>query len=406
MPPAIPLDIAPFTLVGRHHQGRACCQRRCATGSASPRTWTSTSRTSSASSCAGRPACSAWRCATTAPTRSPAGPAARRGSPTGCCAGSATSPRCAATAWSPGTAPGRRWSCTRWTRAAWTGSTGRVLRRLVRRFGGGPVGLSTLAVAVGEEAETVEVVAEPFLVRAGLIARTPRGPGGDAGGLGAPGPAAARVRPPAGRPGRLGADWAGEPQLIRTDSGPDGEVTAFRLSAGARPGRNCHGGSRPGHDHSSDAVACWCAACAPLHCGSWSKTRHFGAATGSHRHAPASLLAAGHGNQLEGCPSHGDYRFSPPPRPPRAPAAASCRCSSSSCCFACSDDLHVPLAEQASARRRRTTQSQVMNGSGSARVPASTARSSIGRRPQRHGRDRAGRADQDAAPGDRRCRAR
>ena len=50
-----------------------------------------------------------------------------------------------------------------------------VLRALVSRFGGGPVGLSTLAVAVGEEAETVEVVAEPFLVRAGLMARTPRG---------------------------------------------------------------------------------------------------------------------------------------------------------------------------------------------------------------------------------------
>ena len=50
-----------------------------------------------------------------------------------------------------------------------------VLSALVRRFGGGPVGLSTLAVAVGEEAETVEVVVEPFLVRAGLIARTPRG---------------------------------------------------------------------------------------------------------------------------------------------------------------------------------------------------------------------------------------
>ncbi len=50
-----------------------------------------------------------------------------------------------------------------------------VLAALVSRFGGGPVGLSTLAVAVGEEAETVEVVAEPFLVRAGLIARTPRG---------------------------------------------------------------------------------------------------------------------------------------------------------------------------------------------------------------------------------------
>ena len=50
-----------------------------------------------------------------------------------------------------------------------------VLTALVRRFGGGPVGLSTLAVAVGEEAETVEVVAEPFLVRPGLLARTPRG---------------------------------------------------------------------------------------------------------------------------------------------------------------------------------------------------------------------------------------
>src|SRR6185437_6734744 len=50
-----------------------------------------------------------------------------------------------------------------------------VLVALVQRFGGGPVGLSTLAVAVGEEAETVEVVAEPFLVRAGLMARTSRG---------------------------------------------------------------------------------------------------------------------------------------------------------------------------------------------------------------------------------------
>jgi Holliday junction DNA helicase RuvB len=46
---------------------------------------------------------------------------------------------------------------------------------LVRSFGGGPVGLSTLAVAVGEQPDTVEEVCEPFLVRAGLLARTPRG---------------------------------------------------------------------------------------------------------------------------------------------------------------------------------------------------------------------------------------
>lgn len=50
-----------------------------------------------------------------------------------------------------------------------------VLGALVRSFGGGPVGVSTLAVAVGEEPSTVEEVCEPFLVRAGMIARTPRG---------------------------------------------------------------------------------------------------------------------------------------------------------------------------------------------------------------------------------------
>ena len=50
-----------------------------------------------------------------------------------------------------------------------------VLMALIERFGGGPVGLSTLAIAVGEETETVESVAEPFLVRNGFMARTPRG---------------------------------------------------------------------------------------------------------------------------------------------------------------------------------------------------------------------------------------
>jgi Holliday junction DNA helicase RuvB len=50
-----------------------------------------------------------------------------------------------------------------------------VLTALIERFNGGPVGLSTLAIAVGEETETVESVAEPFLVRNGFMARTPRG---------------------------------------------------------------------------------------------------------------------------------------------------------------------------------------------------------------------------------------
>jgi holliday junction DNA helicase RuvB len=50
-----------------------------------------------------------------------------------------------------------------------------VLAALVRSFGGGPVGVSTLAVSVGEEPGTVEEVCEPYLVRAGMLARTPRG---------------------------------------------------------------------------------------------------------------------------------------------------------------------------------------------------------------------------------------
>jgi Holliday junction DNA helicase RuvB len=50
-----------------------------------------------------------------------------------------------------------------------------VLDILLTRFGGGPVGLGTLSVSVGEESETIEAVVEPFLVRQGFIVRTPRG---------------------------------------------------------------------------------------------------------------------------------------------------------------------------------------------------------------------------------------
>ncbi|GAA0960837.1 Holliday junction branch migration DNA helicase RuvB [Frigoribacterium faeni] len=50
-----------------------------------------------------------------------------------------------------------------------------VLSTILRRFDGGPVGLNTLAVSVGEESDTIESVVEPFLVRVGLVTRTPRG---------------------------------------------------------------------------------------------------------------------------------------------------------------------------------------------------------------------------------------
>jgi len=50
-----------------------------------------------------------------------------------------------------------------------------ILESVVQKFGGGPVGLSTLAIAVGEEPETVEEAYEPYLLQAGLLQRTPRG---------------------------------------------------------------------------------------------------------------------------------------------------------------------------------------------------------------------------------------
>ena len=52
---------------------------------------------------------------------------------------------------------------------------GAILEALISRFGGGPVGLSTLAVAVGEEPDTIEDVYEPYLMQLGFIRRTPRG---------------------------------------------------------------------------------------------------------------------------------------------------------------------------------------------------------------------------------------
>ena len=51
----------------------------------------------------------------------------------------------------------------------------KILKTLIDKFKGGPVGISTLATAVSENAETLEEVYEPFLIQQGFIMRTPRG---------------------------------------------------------------------------------------------------------------------------------------------------------------------------------------------------------------------------------------
>ena len=51
----------------------------------------------------------------------------------------------------------------------------RILRSIIEKFAGGPVGIGTIAAAVGEDASTIEEVYEPFLVQNGFLQRTPRG---------------------------------------------------------------------------------------------------------------------------------------------------------------------------------------------------------------------------------------
>ena len=104
-----------------------------------------------------------------------------------------------------------------------------VLEALITKFGGGPVGLSTLAIAVGEETETVETVAEPYLVREGL-----------------PGPDAARPDSPGAGMDAPGLRHSGR----RLRPGPAGTVPGRR--AGREPDRRVRRGSRRRNRSSMD----------------------------------------------------------------------------------------------------------------------------------------------------------
>ena len=99
-----------------------------------------------------------------------------RASPTGCCAGSATSPRSAAAGRSTSAVAAEALEMLEVDGAGLDRHDRQAAgRRSPSKFGGGPVGLSTLAVAVGEEADTIEDVFEPYLLQQGLVKRTPRG---------------------------------------------------------------------------------------------------------------------------------------------------------------------------------------------------------------------------------------
>ena len=185
---AIPLELPPFTVVGATTRAGLLPGAAARPVRLHRRTSTSTPPTTSIT-ILHRSAAAARRRRRrrTASRDRPAAPAAPRASPTGCCAGSATGPRCTATAWSTRTAAHAALALYDVDDAsASTGSTGPCSTRCAAASAAARSGCRTLAVAVGEEPDTVETVAEPFLVREGFWSRTPRGRAADRRGLGAP----------------------------------------------------------------------------------------------------------------------------------------------------------------------------------------------------------------------------
>ena len=167
------LALKPFTLVGATTRASLLSKPLrdrfgCRSGSST------TGRRSSCRSCSAPPASWAWSASPMARSRSPGAAAARPASPTACSGACATTPR-----------SGRRSPDAEVAREALdligVDQEGlerldrELLRTLVVTFGGAPVGLTTLAAALGEDRGTVEDVYEPYLLQKGLIQRTPQG---------------------------------------------------------------------------------------------------------------------------------------------------------------------------------------------------------------------------------------
>ena len=101
--------------------------------------------------------------------------AARRASPTGCCGACATTRRCAPTARSRSTSRTRALKLLEVDEHGFDEVDRRLLRTIIDKFGGGPVGVDSIAAAISEERDAIEDIYEPFLIQIGFLDRTPRG---------------------------------------------------------------------------------------------------------------------------------------------------------------------------------------------------------------------------------------
>ena len=169
------LDLPPFTLVGATTRtGLLTTPLRDRFGMTFRLELLRARRARHASSAAPRGS-SASRSRTRRPTRSPAARAGRRASRTASCAACATWPRCGTRARSRPRSPHEALELLEVDGDGLERIDRELLAAIVQKFGGGPVGLSTLAVALGEEPDTIEDVYEPYLLQLGFIQRTPRG---------------------------------------------------------------------------------------------------------------------------------------------------------------------------------------------------------------------------------------
>ena len=115
------------------------------------------------------------RSTTTRRRRSRGARAARRASPTGCCGACATTRRCAPTAAITGDVARAALQLLEVDDHGFDEVDRKLLRTIIDKFGGGPVGVNSLAAAISEEKDAIEDIYEPFLIQAGFLDRTPRG---------------------------------------------------------------------------------------------------------------------------------------------------------------------------------------------------------------------------------------
>ncbi len=107
--------------------------------------------------------------------RSRGGRAGRRASRTGCCAGSATTRRCGPTGHITADVAQAGLKLLEVDEYGFDEVDRKLLRTIIDKFGGGPVGINSIAAAISEEKDAIEDIYEPFLIQIGFLDRTPRG---------------------------------------------------------------------------------------------------------------------------------------------------------------------------------------------------------------------------------------